>query len=103
VSKFKRSNGNGMPIDVDDEDEVEQPATAELVNDAPTASRRPRQTDRPTCPVHDVQMTAYATSAMFTYYECPQKGCKETGKRIRPIGPLKNRYGNGTSAKDEAE
>ncbi len=63
-----------------------------------TEAAKARQSCRPVCPEHGVAMTAYATSAMFTYYRCPRKPCRETTKQIRPVGPLKNLYGHGKSA-----
>jgi hypothetical protein len=89
ASSSSRS-GFGIPA----VDEVSPPEPAE---DAAT-DKRPRQDRRPVCPDHGVQMTARSTSAMYTYYRCPAQNCRQTQKLVRPIGPLKNLYGNGRSA-----
>jgi hypothetical protein len=62
---------------------------------------RLRQGNQPICPVHQIQMVSYATNKLFTYYKCTHGGCKETDKRLRPVGPLKNKYGFGKSAQKE--
>jgi hypothetical protein len=72
----------------------EEPAPSNPQSPIPNPeSARPRQTGRPLCPIHAVQMLAYATSAMFTYYKCPMEGCLQRKKLVRPIGPLKGKYG----------
>lgn len=58
---------------------------------------RPRQDQRPVCPKHGQQMVAYSTNAMHTFYRCPVEGCAERAKRVRPVGPFKDLYGNGKS------
>jgi hypothetical protein len=60
---------------------------------------RPRQGNQPLCPIHGTQMVAYSTGSSFTYYRCTENKCRETAKRLRPIGLLKNLYGNGKSAR----
>jgi hypothetical protein len=65
------------------------------------AEKAPRQGNQPVCAVHTVQMVAYSSSAMYTYYRCPTDKCRETAKRVRPVGPLKDRYGHGTSARSQ--
>lgn len=75
----------------------EEPVTEPVKQEEPN---RLRQGNQPLCPVHDVQMVSYSTTQIFTYYKCPNIDCKETSKRMRPVGPLKNRYGNGTSAQN---
>lgn len=60
-----------------------------------------RQDKRPTCPIHGAQMTAYTSSDMYTYYKCPVGKCRERGKKVRPVGPFKDLYGNGASARKE--
>lgn len=65
---------------------------------------RPRQdAKRPVCSIHHRQMVAYSSDAMYTRYRCPEPKCRETDKRVRPIGQLKNLYGNGIQAETEAE
>lgn len=80
MSKLK----TGMGFSADDGDEK-----------PPDKPDRPRQDSRPICPEHQTQMVAYASNAMFTYYECKTANCSQRAKRVRPIGPLKNKYGNG--------
>ena len=100
MSKQKvRNDEPGMGFDT----EAEEPESIETGQ--PTASElpRPRQTDRPFCPVHNVQMVAYWTDSMFTHYGCPlkkERKCSETAKRVRPVGPLKDLYGNGKSRRE---
>jgi hypothetical protein len=88
----KHENGLGIDVPMDDQTTVESP-TVEPAADAP----RPRQDQRPICSAHDRQMVAYASNDMFTYYKCPVEYCRETAKRVRPVGPLKNKYGFGSS------
>lgn len=65
-------------------------------------AHKSRQGDdgRPVCPDHNAVMTAYKTPrhSMYTYYRCTVEKCRQTAKRIRPIGPLRNLYGHGKSA-----
>ena len=86
-----------LGFDIEADDEVD--ALPEIpVDVAMPAVKAPRQDDRPSCPAHECQMTAYATSAMYTYYRCPRHPkCRETAKRVRAVGPLKNKYGHGES------
>jgi len=75
--------------------EIAAPAAIEAGEDA----KKPRQGNQPLCPLHHSQMRAYATGSVFTYYRCEEKGCKQTDKKLRPVGPVKNLYGHGKSAR----
>lgn len=79
----------GLGLDVPDSS---TPDDAPAVD--PGEPARLRQGNQPLCEIHVVQMRAYSSSAMYTYYKCPQPGCGTRDKRVRPVGPLKSRYGN---------
>jgi len=88
-----KSSKTGFGISPQDDaalEHIEQPT-------APVAAR-PRADQRPVCPAHRGQMVCYHSSAMYSYYKCPEKGCQKRARTIRPIGPLKNLYGHGKSA-----
>lgn len=85
--------------------EIEEPAVATEPAAAPivASEEKPRQGNQPFCPRHAVQMVSYSSSDMFTYYKCPEPMCNERDKKVRPVGPFKNLYGHGTSARKEGD
>ena len=77
-------------LDLDD-------APLDAAGDAAGDARPPRQDQRPRCPQHGEQMVAYSSNPMYTYYRCPRSTCGCRDKKVRPIGPFQNLYGNGKS------
>jgi hypothetical protein len=65
------------------------------------AQPKPRAGARPVCPVHGSQMVAYSTMDMYTYYRCAEQNCGCRDKLVRAVGPLRDKYGHGKSAKRE--
>jgi len=108
----KRKEEAGMGLNIDEGAAAPRgdvgPTQAEARKEATGASvpafqeppRCRRSIDAPHCPIHMVPMRSYHSSGMFTYYKCPCDACRETGKKVRAIGPLKNRYGHGESKRE---
>jgi len=97
MSKRNKPLGFNEEETIDSDAPGESPA--ELTPGVKEPDPRPRQANRPECPIHHVQMISYSTGAMYTYYRCPEPDCRERDKRVRPVGPLKDKYGHGKSAR----
>ena len=87
------------PLGFGEEEPLDPPETEIHKEAIKEPERQPRQSNRPECPLHHVQMISYSTGAMYTYYRCPEPDCRERDKRVRPVGPLKDKYGHGKSAR----
>ena len=101
-SKKQRPQPTDEPLgfDVPEDDgaeAVEPPAAPPPATEPPAAAEPARQGNQPTCPKHNVQMVAFASNDMYTYYRCTVDTCRQRDKRVRPVGPLKNCYGHGAS------
>lgn len=58
----------------------DQPATPP----PPPPPKKSRQHAGPLCPVHGVPMIARRSTPYYTYYYCPEDGCTESNKQMRP-------------------
>ena len=108
MSKQKKDPGMGISVDLEQEsteatEEVASPAAeTEVAAPEPQTVAPPRTRrviEAPYCPIHKTPMRSYCSVQMYTYYRCTTEGCRETAKKVRPIMPLKDKYGHGKSSR----
>jgi predicted RNA-binding Zn-ribbon protein involved in translation (DUF1610 family) len=65
-------------------DDAELSAAVHGDNGPPLVGPQQGTESRPSCPMHNVLMVAYASRESATHYRCPVAGCTERAKKARP-------------------